>query len=247
MDSTIGSLFRVFPSDPIMEQIGVIICSQRPRRAGPQIATFVLDTLKQYQAGHPSSRPYQFMLIDLAEHPLPMYDEPGIPSRIHSSAGYAHYHTRAWSDLINSFAAFVFVTPQYNWGYPAGLKNALDYLYHEWAGKPAMVVSYGGHGGHKAAMQLKQVLQGLHMKVVPHHVALQFPDREFMERASSGADLGLRVFNEAEPGERLWAQEGKDMHIVFALLLERLFGEADEEFGLRNIEGCACSDAQSHS
>ena len=46
---------------------------------------------------------------------------------------------------------------QYNWGYPAALKNALDYLYRSWNGKPAMIVSYGSHGGGKGAAQLKQV------------------------------------------------------------------------------------------
>ena len=46
---------------------------------------------------------------------------------------------------------------QYNWGYPAALKNALDYLYQSWNGKPAMIVSYGSHGGGKGAAQLKQV------------------------------------------------------------------------------------------
>ena len=46
---------------------------------------------------------------------------------------------------------------QYNWGYPAALKNAVDYLYHSWNGKPAMIVSYGSHGGGKGAAQLNQV------------------------------------------------------------------------------------------
>ena len=44
---------------------------------------------------------------------------------------YKHAHTKAWSNLISSFAGFVFVFPQYNWGHPAALKNALDYLYYE--------------------------------------------------------------------------------------------------------------------
>lgn len=46
---------------------------------------------------------------------------------------------------------------QYNWGYPAALKNALDYLYHEWLGKPAVIITYGTRGGGKAAAQLQQV------------------------------------------------------------------------------------------
>ena len=48
---------------------------------------------------------------------------------------------------------------QYNWGYPAALKNALDYLYHEWKGKPAVIISYGTRGGGRAAAQLKEVHQ----------------------------------------------------------------------------------------
>ena len=49
------------------------------------------------------------------------------------------------------------LSAQYNWGYPAALKNAIDYLYHEWKGKPAAIISYGTRGGGKAAEQLKQV------------------------------------------------------------------------------------------
>lgn len=174
--------------------IGVIVCSQRTPRAGLQISTFVLDTLQAFQKTHPSpTTPYKLSLIDLKDHPLPMYDEPGIPSRIFSSSEYQHAHTRAWSEYISTFQAFVFVTPQYNWGYPASIKNAIDYLFNEWKEKPAMVVSYGGHGGGKAATQLQQVLHGLGMKVVEETVGLMFPDRSFLVEAATGKDLGLKV------------------------------------------------------
>ena len=103
-----------------------------------------------------------FEIIDLRQWPLPMDDEPGIPALGH----YANAHTQAWSQKIAEADAFVFVTPQYNWGYPAPLKNALDHLYREWRGKPAMIVTYGGHGGDKCAAQLRQVLQGLNMAPV---------------------------------------------------------------------------------
>ncbi|KAJ6585596.1 NADPH-dependent FMN reductase-like protein, partial [Mycena capillaripes] len=58
---------------------------------------------------------------------------------------------------------FIFLTPQYNWGYPAALKLALDALYFEWTNKPVLVLSYGNRGGGKSAAQLRQVLDGLHM------------------------------------------------------------------------------------
>jgi NAD(P)H-dependent FMN reductase len=102
-------------------------------------------------------------LVDLADWPLPMDDEPAIPQ----GGGYVQPHTLAWSRKVASADAFVIVTPQYNWGYPAVLKNALDHLYKEWAGKPLVIVSYGGHGGTKCAAQLRQVVEGIGMRPTP--------------------------------------------------------------------------------
>jgi NADPH-dependent FMN reductase len=43
--------------------------------------------------------------------------------------------------------AFVFVSSYCNWGMHTELKNDIDYLYHEWKDKPAMIVTYSGHSG----------------------------------------------------------------------------------------------------
>ena len=110
--------------------------------------------------------PLTYQLVDLAELNLPMLDEP-VPAAFHD---YRHEHTRKWSALVTGFDAFVFVFPQYNWGYPGVLKNALDFLYDEWGGKPASVVTYGMRGGARGAAQLIDVLHGLHMDVTRHHV-----------------------------------------------------------------------------
>ena len=67
------------------------------------------------------------------------------------------------------------MTPQYNWGYPAPLKNAIDHLYKEWVGKPAMIVTYGGHGGDKRAAQLRQVLEAVHMAPIDTMPAFTVP------------------------------------------------------------------------
>ncbi|KIX07631.1 uncharacterized protein Z518_02284 [Rhinocladiella mackenziei CBS 650.93] len=209
-------------------RFGVIVCSQRTPRAGLQISNLVMDTLRKYQQAQPSSQTsYSLTMIDLAEQRLPLFDEPGIPSQIHSSTDYQHAHTRAWSDLISSFNAFVFVTPQYNWGYPASVKNAIDYLFNEWKGKPAMVVSYGGHGGGKAATQLKQVLQAVGMKVVRENVELTFPDRGFLIKAATGQDLRLNITREEEAEDDsgdvgLWAKEKEQMGKSFQNLLDTL-------------------------
>jgi NAD(P)H-dependent FMN reductase len=133
----------------------VIMGSVRSGRLCPAIASWVVDIGR-------ASTGFNYELVDLVDWPLPSHDEPGIPAL----GEYAQDHTQAWSRKVAAADGFVFVTPQYNWGYPAALKNALDHLYKEWAGKPLMIVSYGGHGGGKCAAQLRQVAEGVKMRPV---------------------------------------------------------------------------------
>jgi NAD(P)H-dependent FMN reductase len=129
--------------------------SVRANRLCPKIASWVVAIAQ-------ASTSLNYELVDLADWPLPMTDEPGVPE----GGVYVQEHTRAWSRKVDSADAFVLVTPQYNWGYPAPLKNALDHLYKEWGGKPVVIVTYGGHGGSKCAAQLRQVAEGLDMHPV---------------------------------------------------------------------------------
>jgi NAD(P)H-dependent FMN reductase len=133
----------------------VIMGSIRAGRRCPQIASWVIEIAA-------ASSSLSVELLDLCAWPLAMDDEPGIPALGY----YAHPHTQAFSRRIAAAAAFVFVTPQYNWGYPAALKNAIDHLYEEWRDKPAVIITYGGHGGTKCAAQLRQVSEAVHMRPV---------------------------------------------------------------------------------
>ena len=72
----------------------------------------------------------------------------------------------------------MFVFPQYNWGYPAPLKNALDYLYYEWHDKPAVSVTYGTRGGNRAAQQFLGVLEGLHMRPLASRLEIVITDED---------------------------------------------------------------------
>ena len=138
-------------------KIGIIIGSTRPNKIGGQVAEWVLS-----QVQHLSN--LQFALVDLEKWNLPLFNEPGMP--INGPQTYTHVHTKRWSQEIASYDGYIFVTPQYNFGYPASLKNAIDYLYVEWKGKPALIISYGYQGGgEKAAAQLKQVLESLTMNL----------------------------------------------------------------------------------
>ena len=54
-----------------------------------------------------------------------------------------------------------------------------------------MIVSYGGHGGGKAAGQLRQVLMGVRMRVVETMPGLSFPGRSEMVAATRGEQVDL--------------------------------------------------------
>jgi NAD(P)H-dependent FMN reductase len=133
----------------------IVMGSIRAGRRCPQIASWVISVAR-------AASTLQYELVDLGDWPLPMDDEPGIPAL----GEYLQPHTQAWSRKIAAADAVVFVTPQYNWGYPAALKNAIDHAYGEWHDKPAAIITYGGHGGSKCAAQLRQVTEAVHMRPV---------------------------------------------------------------------------------
>jgi NAD(P)H-dependent FMN reductase len=143
----------------VNERIAVVIGSTRPGRICPGIAEWVREVAQE-------GSPLHYELLDLAAVDLPLLDEP-----LMAALGqYQHEHTRLWSRTVSSYGGFVFVFPQYNWGYPAPLKNALDFLYAEWGGKPASCVTYGTRGGNRGARQLREVLTGLHMRELEDHL-----------------------------------------------------------------------------
>jgi NAD(P)H-dependent FMN reductase len=141
----------------------IIIASTRPGRVGPSVAAWFHD--RAIKAGD-----FEVELIDLAEVNLPIFDEPKHPR----FGDYVHQHTRDWSATISRGDAYVFVIPEYNYGYNAAIKNAIDYLNKEWQYKPLGFVSYGGVAAGTRAMQmLKQVVSAL--KMVPMTDAVNIP------------------------------------------------------------------------
>jgi NAD(P)H-dependent FMN reductase len=163
----------------------VIMGSTRANRLCPTIASWVIGIAQ-------AATSLNFELVDLADWPLPMTDEPGIPA----GGVYVHEHTRAWSRKIDGADAFIFVTPQYNWGYPAPLKNAIDHLHKEWRGKPVVIVTYGGHGGNKCAAQLRQVAEGLDMRPAATMPGITLT-REMIEGAPVDPEKDFQAHSEA--------------------------------------------------
>ncbi|GAB3337732.1 NADPH-dependent FMN reductase [Micromonospora halotolerans] len=148
-----------------MPTLQIIIASTRPGRLGLPVAEWI-NTVAVKHGGFD-----QVELVDLAEWNLPFMDEPNHP-RLRR---YVHQHTRDWSATIDRADAFLIVMPEYNFGYTAPLKNAIDYLAHEWAYKPVGLVSYGGvSAGTRAAQMIKQVLTTLKMTPIPEAVHIPF-------------------------------------------------------------------------
>jgi NAD(P)H-dependent FMN reductase len=138
-------------------------CSTRPGRAGVPIAEWFAVCARAHGA-------FDLEIIDLAEVDLPFMDEPNHP-RLRR---YVHDHTKAWSARVDAADAFVFVTPEYNYGFTAPLENPIDYLHEEWQHKPVGFVSYGGvAAGTRAVQKLKQVVTTL--KMVPLVEAVSIP------------------------------------------------------------------------
>ncbi|KAG0202570.1 hypothetical protein BGX28_004941 [Mortierella sp. GBA30] len=164
--------------------IALVTCSTRNPRINPFITSYVHTVLIAIAPEHVSLE-----ILDIAQQSLPLYDEPAIPSRLpmdDPTPHYRHEHTRLWSAKVRAYDAFIFVTPQYNWSIPASLKNALDYLFYEWKGKPAAIVSYGGHGGNKAAEHLRVISGGLRMKAITTAPALTIHSSTFEDSLEKG-------------------------------------------------------------
>lgn len=104
----------------------------------------------------------QFELIDLRNWKLPFSDEPLIPAQ----GKYYSEYTKRWSQKVDDSSGFVIVSPEYNGGYPASLKNAIDHLAKEWNDKPVSIITYGSRGGLKVNAHLQDVTRILKMKPV---------------------------------------------------------------------------------
>ena len=142
----------------------VIIGSTRPGRVGKPVG----DWIAAEAHGHGG---FDVEVVDLAEVNLPLFDEPHHPR----FGTYEHQHTKDWSATVSRADAFLFVIPEYNYGFNAATKNALDYLHKEWQYKPVGLVTYGGvAAGTRAAQLLKPVLGALKLVTVNEAVNIPF-------------------------------------------------------------------------
>ena len=141
----------------------VIIASTRPGRLGLPIANWAISEIEK-------DGDFEVDVADLALMDLPLLDEPEHP--FHRK--YTKPHTIAWSKRVDAADAILIVTPEYNYSMPGSLKNAIDFLFHEWNYKPVAFVSYGGmSGGVRSVQMAKQVVTTLKMVPLSEAVNIQ--------------------------------------------------------------------------
>jgi NAD(P)H-dependent FMN reductase len=162
-------------------RILVILGSTREGRIGENVTRWLMRQLH----GWPEA---DFELADLRDYPLPIYEGPA-PDRRDAAV-------RRWADKVAAADGYIVVTPEYNHGYPAALKSALDHAYQEWNRKPVAFVNYGGHAaGYRAVEQLRLVAVELQMVPIREQVAIQSPWAAFDaqgELSRSGAEEAVK-------------------------------------------------------
>jgi NAD(P)H-dependent FMN reductase len=135
-------------------RIGIVIGSTRDGRFGEKPAHWIHEIAKQ-------CTDLAFELVDLRDHPLPFFNEPRSPAYgpVNNEAA------RLWAATLATLDGLIVVTPEYNHGPSAVLKNALDYAYREFARKPISFVGYGGVGAARAVEQLRLI--AIELQMVP--------------------------------------------------------------------------------
>ena len=187
-----------------MINLKIIIASTRPGRKGPALGAWIFEEAKQNPV-------FNVELLDLAEINLPFLDEPEHPR----FQKYQHDHTKKWSATIASGDAYIFVTPEYNYGYPAPLKNALDFLYKECLYKPVGFVTYGGIAGGTRCMQmLKQVVTAQKMMPIVEAVNVPFFTKYINAEGKFVPDEGIEKAAEGMFAELIkWAEGMRVMRL----------------------------------
>jgi NAD(P)H-dependent FMN reductase len=164
-------------------KILVILGSTREGRFGDKPAHWIKDFLN-------ADERIDAELVDLRDWPLPLFDQPKSPTRV-TDGEYGHPLANDWSKKIAAADGFVMIAAEYNHGYTAVLKNALDWIYREWVRKPVSFVGYGNAGGARAIEQLRQVAIELQMAPIKHAVPLSFDVYRAAMKETAPADPAL--------------------------------------------------------
>lgn len=170
-------------------KIQILIGSTRQGRYSDKPAQWLLSELKK-------ETQINAELVDLRDYSLPFFDEPMSPMR--GNGTYSKPEVQKWAEKIRSADAYIIITPEYNHGYSAVLKNAIDHLYPEWNYKPVGFLSYGSAGGARAVEQLRQVV--IELKMLPVKDALHIQMDTFIATMQADTATCSELYTKALRG-----------------------------------------------
>lgn len=148
-------------------RIGIILGSTRESRFADKPANWISNLASKYSEA-------VFETIDLREYQLPFFEEQ-------MSLLYAppsNPIAERWGAKLATLDGFIVVTPEYNHGPTAVLKNAFDYAYKEFNRKPIAFVGYGGVGAARSIEQLRLV--AVELQMAPSRFAVHIGMVEFL-------------------------------------------------------------------
>ncbi len=144
--------------------VKVILGSTRDGRFSDKPGHWILEHLQKAEG-------IQAEVLDLHDYAMPFFDQSETPS--YKSKPYSDPVVVEWTAKIKEGDAFIVIAPEYNHGYPAILKNALDFVYQEWNNKPIAFVSYGSAMGARSVEQLRMV--AIELQMAPIRNAIHLP------------------------------------------------------------------------
>lgn len=175
-----------------MTIISVIIGSTREGRFSDKPASWIADHLRQRDG-------VETRLLDLHDFPMPFFDQP-VPPAMPGRALYPNEVVQKWTAAIAQSDGFVFVTPEYNYGTSAVLKNAIDWVYPEWNRKAAAFVSYAGTAGIRSVQQLRET--AVELQLAPVRSSVHIPVATLWAHFQGG-DVNAGLAELAEPAAKM--------------------------------------------
>src|SRR6202171_4309310 len=165
-----------------MMTISVIVGSTRQNRFSEKPAQWIHQELQKRQG-------IEAPLLDLRDFPMPFFDQP-LPPAMPGRPPYENDVVKKWTAQIQASDGFVFGTPEYNYGTPAGRKNAIDWVYPEWNRKAAAFVSYESVMGARAVQQLRET--AIEIQMAPIRSSVHIPPATLWAHFRGGdVDKGL--------------------------------------------------------
>ncbi|MBC7864170.1 MAG: NAD(P)H-dependent oxidoreductase [Bacteroidia bacterium] len=157
-------------------------------------------------------------ILDLSEYKFPVFNE-----RLKNLSSPPE-QLKEFAEKIKLTDGILIVTPEYNGGYPASLKNAIDVLYEEWKRKPIAIVtaSSGAFGGDQVLVALQFVLWKIGAWTVPAMFPVPEVQKAFDEKGNP--DDKTAMDKKAEPfiNELMWCIKAKQQMTGSAALPQKV-------------------------